>query len=572
MTKFASLIFILLITACVGSQSKYDKAMYSNPIIAMDLSDPDVIRVGKDYYMTISSFNMMPGLPIYHSRDLVNWQIIGHAVQAQPPAIFTYRGRQISELDYDAPRPSKGVWAPSFEYHDDQFWIYWGDPDAGVYMVKADKPEGPWSRPLLVHKAKGWIDPTVVWDKKNKKAYLAHAFAKSRVGYSSVIDVMELSYDGTRVMGESVRVYDAFNPKKFPADKQHKIIEGPKFDKFGDWFYILAPAGGVESGWQVAMRSRHPLGPYEIRTIGETGNTNINGPHQGALIESHKGDWWFLHFQSAGTLGRIARLEPASWVDGWPITGIDENGNGIGNPVATYRYPHKPVPLSIETSDEFENASLGLQWQWPANPQPDWFKIQEGKLFLPALFRAEQALQSVPHVLNQLFPGPNFDATLKLDHQSKSTRASFLTLGRRCFDIGVEGLGSKKRVSVQFDGEALAEQTIVTDGPVWLRVNSKGDIPLPLKRIPNIVESTKTVFEEGGVAHRFLDVDRWENGKLYATFSYSLDGKKFISLGERYVLRSGWWSGVRLGIAVRQTKPVDHGFALFDSITFDIRP
>ena len=121
---------------------------YKNPVIHADYSDPDVIRVGDDFYLTASSFNAVPGLPILHSKDLVNWRIVSY--------VFT---RQAPFEVYNKPQHGNGVWAPSIRYHKGEFYIYYSDPDYGIYLVKAKAPEGPWSEPLLVKQARGWIDP-----------------------------------------------------------------------------------------------------------------------------------------------------------------------------------------------------------------------------------------------------------------------------------------------------------------------------------------------------------------------------------------------------------------------------
>ena len=129
-------------------QSDRGDGTYTNPILYADYSDPDVIRVGKDYYMTASSFNCVPGLPILHSKDLVNWQIVNYALE-----------QQIPEAVFNIPQHSKGVWAPAIRYHKGEFYIYWGDPDFGVYMVKTKDIYGKWSKPILVMEGKGIIDP-----------------------------------------------------------------------------------------------------------------------------------------------------------------------------------------------------------------------------------------------------------------------------------------------------------------------------------------------------------------------------------------------------------------------------
>lgn len=545
----------LLLVVCLGFLACANKPHYSNPIISMDLSDPDVLRVGSDYYMTVSSFNMTPGLPIYHSKDLVNWRLIGHGVNHNPTATFPSLRRSVDELDYDQPRPSMGVWAPSFEYHNGYYWIFWGDPDSGVFRVRARSPEGPWEKPVKVYEALGVIDPSVVWDEASGKAYMVHAYAKSRAGFSSVLDIVEIDYGANQVIGEHQRIYDAALPTHFPSDQVHQVIEGPKIDKIGDWFYILAPAGGVESGWQVAMRSKHPLGPYEIKTVGHTGNTNINGPHQGALVDTQQGDWWFLHFQAASTLGRILRIEPAFWQAGWPVTGVDPDGDGIGEPVHEYAYPLPKVAKGfvIPKSDDFEHDTLGLQWQWPANRQKDWYELKDGELALKAIYEAQQPLEAMPNVINQMFPGSSFTVTAKVDVPRTGLRGSLVALGRKAFDLGVESHGDNTaKVSVRFNGRELDGQSI-KGNRVWLRLDVQGELPLPLVRRPNIGFGTAVNLEGDLPDYESEDLDRWENGILKGQFSFSTDGKTFQKLGGLYTLRSGWWTGARWGLAALKT-------------------
>ena len=215
---------------------------YTNPVINADYSDPDACVVGEDYYLTASSFNCIPGLPVLHSKDLVNWEIIGHALENQYP----------TEV-YDAPSHGKGVWAPSIRYHKGEFYIYWGDPDYGVMMVKTKDPAGKWEEPVCVIPGKGLIDTTPLWD-EDGRCYLVNAYANSRSRFASVIVVRELSADGTRAIGKPVIVFDG-NGTKF------RTSEGPKFYKRDGWYWIMFPAGGVPTGFQVAMRSRTVSGP-----------------------------------------------------------------------------------------------------------------------------------------------------------------------------------------------------------------------------------------------------------------------------------------------------------------------
>lgn len=324
---------------------------YTNPVINADYSDPDACVVGEDYYLTASSFNCIPGLPVLHSKDLVNWEIIGHALENQYP----------TEV-YDAPSHGKGVWAPSIRYHKGEFYIYWGDPDYGVMMVKTKDPAGKWEEPVCVIPGKGLIDTTPLWD-EDGRCYLVNAYANSRSRFASVIVVRELSADGTRAIGKPVIVFDG-NGTKF------RTSEGPKFYKRDGWYWIMFPAGGVPTGFQVAMRSRNVYGPYESKIVLAQGKSDVNGPHQGAWVHTAFGEDWFLHFQDKGCYGRVVHLQPVTWKDNWPVMGIDKDGDYCGDPVTTYRKPKTsktwPVQNPVE-SDEFDSPFMGKQWQWHAN-------------------------------------------------------------------------------------------------------------------------------------------------------------------------------------------------------------
>ena len=161
---------------------------YKNPILFADYSDPDVCRVGDDYYMTASSFSSVPGLPILHSKDMVNWQLIGHAID-----------RLIPDDVFSSPQHGNGVWAPSIRHHNGEFYIYYGDPDYGIYMLKAEDPAGEWSDPVLVKAGKGLIDSTPLWD-DDGKAYLVYAYAGSRAGIKSVLVIAEMNEEGTKTI------------------------------------------------------------------------------------------------------------------------------------------------------------------------------------------------------------------------------------------------------------------------------------------------------------------------------------------------------------------------------------
>ena len=329
---------------------------YRNPILDADYSDPDLCRAGENYYMTASSFNCIPGLPILHSRDLVNWRIINHALP-----------RISYDTAFDQPQHGNGVWAPSIRYHEGTFYIFYGDPDRGIFMLRTQDPAGRWSAPVNVKPGKGMIDPCPLWD--GDRVYLVHGYAGSRAGMKSVLGVCELNADASAAITESRLVFD--------GHPDHPTVEGPKFYKKDGYYYIFAPAGGVPTGWQLVMRSKDVYGPYEARIVMAQGSTSVNGPHQGGWVTTPDGkEDWFMHFQDKYAYGRVVHLQPMQWKEGWPVIGIDREGKGCGEPVLSYRKPSvgKTYPICTPAeSDEFESRTLGLQWQWHSNYSPLWY-------------------------------------------------------------------------------------------------------------------------------------------------------------------------------------------------------
>jgi hypothetical protein len=504
---------------------------YTNPVLPADFSDPDVIRVGGDFYLTASSFNMVPGLPILHSKDLVHWRRLGYALNHLPAVPAPGPRRKEGELDYDRPRPGCGVYAPCIRHHEGCFWIFWGDPDAGIYQVKAENPEGPWSKPHLLLQEPGIIDTSPLWDVTTGRAWLSFAYARSRAGIKDRIDVVEMAWDGTRLIGDRTPVYDLKAHDRYRSDREQPTIEGTKFHMFGREYYILCPAGSVPFGWQTVMRARDPQGPYEIRTVLETGDTNINGPHQGALVDTAEGTWWFLHFQHTGALGRIGWLQPVTWKDGWPVMGIDDDGDGIGNPVHSGELPvesEEGKTFALSLSDDFSGSELGRQWQWPCNPRPEAYRLQDSTLHLFPCPLPSGKLEQCPTVLTQMLVGYHSEAVAEVELMAErpGIRGGLAAMGIHCSDISVEARrlpdGSIQRtLSVRNDGRVMAETDCAT-AKVYLKLQTRGTLPLP--------------FTEK------------EGGRITGQFSYSTDGETFTPLGDPVEVHPGRWIGARLGL------------------------
>jgi beta-xylosidase len=498
---------------------------YRNPILHADYSDPDAIRVGDDYYLISSSFEDIPGLPILHSKDLVNWRIISHALKRQPP--FEH---------FAVPRHGEGVWAPSLRYHKGEFYLYYPDPDFGIYLTKATKAEGPWSEPVLVEAGQGLIDPCPLWD-DDGRVYLVHAYAGSRAGIKSILVVKKLNAEGTQVTDAGVMVYD--------GHETDGTIEGPKFYKRGGYYYIFAPAGGVTTGWQTVLRSKNIYGPYERKEVMHQGASTTNGPHQGAWVTTQTGEDWFLHFQDKEAYGRIVHLQPMKWVANWPVIGIDKDGDGKGEPVLRYKKPAVGKTYPIETpaeSDEFKGTGLGLQWQWMANPKATWSfaNASDGllRLFSDKLPDSAKNLWSAPNVLLQKFPAEEFMVTTKLTFKP-NTKIENEKAGLVIMGFSYAGLAIKSKK----EGAYLVH-TVCRDA------------------VKGKEESEKEVMRLSDPAI-YLRVTITKGAKC--SFSYSLDGKTFTNTGEEFTAEAGRWKGAKVGLfCTRRATTNDSGYADFD--------
>jgi beta-xylosidase len=501
---------------------------YKNPVIFADYSDPDVVRVGDDFYLVSSSFNCVPGLPILHSKDLVNWTIIGHVFDKFPYGNF------------DAPQHGNGVWAPSIRYHKGEFYVYYGDPDYGIFMAKTRNPAGKWEPLVQVQESKGWIDPCPFWD-DDGNAYLVHAWARSRAGINSILTINRMSADGTKLLDEGKLVVDGRNGRC-------PTLEGPKMYKRNGYYYLLAPAGGVPQGYQLAFRARSVFGPYEGKIVMEQGKTGINGPHQGGWVELKSGENWFVHFQDRGAYGRVVHLQPVKWVDDWPVMGIDKDGNGKGEPVLTYKKPDvgRSYPVMVpQTSDEFDSRGLGLQWQWEGNYREGWMSLTQWpgwlRLFATQIPEKGTNLWSAPNLLLQKLPAPEFAVTTKLEFGKLAAgqKAGLVIMGASYSYLAVERT---------FAGDRLVNVTC-------------RDAAKDGKEIEEV---------SVGCASDSLLLRVKVRAGAICQFSYSTDGKEFVTVGESFTASGGRWMGAKVGLfSLAKDGAGQRGYADFDWFRFE---
>jgi beta-xylosidase len=489
---------------------------YRNPVLHADYSDPDILRHGDDFFLVASSFTCTPGLPILHSRDLVNWRLVNHAL------------RQVPHPSYAAVRPGCGVWAPSIRFYAGKFWIFFPMPDEGIYVTTAGHPTGAWSEPFLLQAAKGWIDPCPFWD-DDGQAYLAHAYANSRAGKRDKIHLRPMAPDCSRLLGEGSIVIDT---------PEHPYLEGPKMHKKDGWYYIMAPGGGVPQGWQVCFRSKHIYGPYEQKIVLEKGSTAINGPHQGAFVDLPNGEWWFAHFQDAGAFGRIMHLQPVVWEAGWPVVGVDYDGNGVGEPVPSWKKPAisgpAQKPEAPASSDDFDAPVLGLQWQWQGNHDPAWADLasRPGWLRLTAQPHAGLDLTLAPHFLGQKFPARSFEAETLVDPASlRGGDLAFFGVvgGKECAALGLRP---------SLDGVELVQ---VLSGALSV----VGGINTSCVRLKVSVSPDGT-----------------------CSFAMATPTGPFANLPATFKASEGGWLGARIGFCCLTAGPQATGAAEFDHLRF----
>jgi beta-glucosidase len=405
---------------------------YRNPVLKADYSDPDVIRVGDDFYLVASDFHFV-GMQVLHSRDLVNWEVVGQVF----PRLDVHP--KYDEMNGYA----QGTWAPTLRYHDGQFYVFVCTPYDGLFMWHAANPRGPWSETVTVKAVSGWEDPAPFWD-DDGRAYLVH----SVLGAGPLI-LHEMSPDGRRLLDDGVEIY------------RGNVAEGPKLFKRRGWYYISLPEGGVETGGQTVLRAKALLGPWERREVLVGGS-----PHQGGLVDLPNGESWFLGFKSTGHLGRVVHLLPVKWgEDGWPVFGDDgrtvdrgkKPGVGKAQPIA------RPA-----TSDEFDGPGLSPQWQWNHNPVPEaWsLAVRPGWLRLEA--RPASDIGRARNTLTQKLwdDAGVFEARFDTSGMADGQRAGVTFISGSAFGwVGVAMRGGKRRIGwEQGEGPELSGDVVVLRG------------------------------------------------------------------------------------------------------------
>lgn len=414
---------------------------YQNPILMSDYSDPDVIRVNDDYFMISSSFNYFPGIPILHSKNLIDWEIINYV---------------FDKLDsyFDIVRHGEGAWAPSLRYFNNTFYCFVPIYGRGIYYFKTNDIYSKWSKPILLIKGKGLIDPCPLFI--HNRCYIVFAFAKSKIGFNSVLAIHEFNIELTKRYTKKYKIiYDGHN--------DNPTIEGPKLYYINDYYYILAPAGGVKNGWQTCLRSKSIYGKYETKIVLMQGDTNINGPHQGALIDINTNEYAFIHFRDMNSYGRTIYLEPVSFINNWPIIGKIKDPLLFGEPVSSNQYLiNLKSNYKLDFNKDFQTKLL--LWQTPANKKDNIYTLTNNGLKMNAINDINKPLHLLETCLYQKIMYLNFNIQVECAlNLNNNEEVGFTLMGQKYTYLAIKKEANKyilrlTRGSFDEDEQILLEE------------------------------------------------------------------------------------------------------------------
>lgn len=491
---------------------------FTNPILWGDWPDPDVIRVDDDFYMVTTSMHYVPGSPILKSKDLVNWDMIGYAIENyEEDPRYNFDGGEMY---------LRGSWANTIRYNNGKFYVgfctpRWGDEQGHFSLCEAENPSGPWERTIFPDYL---YDPGLFFD-DDGKAYVVHGQGK--------IMISELSDDLHAIINDPVIIWnERFDNKRNLGG--YYGMEGSHMYKINGTYYITCPAGGTE-GWQVCLRSQNIYGPYEYKIIMDDDSSYPgNGLHQGGMVQLNNGDWWFIIMQDRGPIGRVAHLQPVNWEDGWPMLG--DNGKDL----ITYSKPKvkgDTILVSPATSDDFENSKLSLQWQWNHNPDNKMWSLSECPGYMRLHASVATDLKNARNTLTQRIQGPSSEGTVCFNHSGMKNGniAGFGIFQFPYAYVAVKKENKGKKIIMCNNGEIIESLDLTSeDNKLWVRT-------------------------------RITDKD------FTAKFYYSTDGIQFHQIGNTLNMGLGLdWTANRFALFnfTQDSEGID-GYADFDWFHFN---
>lgn len=492
---------------------------YANPVLPADFSDLDAIAVGDTFYAISSTMQYSPGMTVLASKDLVNWKIIGGVV----PDLTALD----PELNWDRmDRAGRGIWAGAIRYHAGQFWVYFTTPDQGIFMSTAKNVAGPWTPVTPVMSDPGWDDTCPFWDDDGQMYLVTTHFAAegpSATKYN--IHLFKLTPDGKAIIPGSDRIIH-----------QSRGSEANKLYKWNGLYYHFYSEVRPEGRVVMMDRAKSLDGPWETRQLIHVHGAIDKEPNQGGIVQAPDGKWWFFTHQGRGDWeGRAAVLLPVEWVDGWPILG-KPGPDGIGEMLWRCRKPIQGQPeTSVVAGDDFTAPTLKPEWQWNYQPRAGMWSLTErkGSLRLHAFAPLKpDDPRSVGNVLTQrAFRSQRNQVTVKLDVSGMvaGQEAGLTHFAKTFASLSVVQLGSVRTLTINRDPQRTLGPAI-HQSEIWLR-------------------------------------STWGFDGL-SQFSYSLDGRTFVPIGDPYQLTWGSYRGDRIGLFTTNTTTT--GYADFTSFRYEV--
>jgi beta-xylosidase len=507
-----------------GKWGDQGNGTYVNPVLPADYSDLDAIRVGNDYYAISSTMQFSPGMVVLHSKDLVNWEIIGHVVNDL---------RSISpELNWDRMNCyGRGIWAGSIRYYKNKFWVYFGTPNDGFFMSSATNPAGPWEPLHQLWKTSGWDDCCSFCDDDGQLYFIATNFAldpKNNKKYN--IHLFKMTPDGRNLIMKSDAIIH-----QSPGSEANKLykINGLYYHYFSE----VKPEGRVI----MMERSRNIYGPWEIRQLNHVDGKLDREPNQGGLLKTPMGKWYFLTHHGAGDWeGRVASILPVHWINGWPIIGepgADTIGRMVWKGVKPISYNKK---LFIQTSDEFNSSKLNVQWEWNYQPRADKWSLTEHNGFLRL------------YAFTPLHSGNEKTVILRagntLTQRSMRTSSNIATV--------------RLDISHMADGQFAGLTHFSTTSNSLFGVKQENGALL--LSYSNNGKDTSGI----GVHSKFIWLQSTWDASGISRYAFSTDGKSYQTFGHSYQLTWGSYRGDRIGIFNFNRKE-DKGYIDVDWFRYD---
>lgn len=523
-------LFFSLLTGCTGGRAVLRElpvpqtgswgdqgdGTFRNPILNSNYPDSDVEKFGGKWYMISSKGLYMKGMTVLESEDLVNWEIVGGIVDS---------------ITWDT---KEGVWAGDLAYHGEKWHCYFIDIDKGLFVCESRDIKGPWSAPELILERRGMTDPTVFWDDETQTAYMLCNYQIDEVDRRRIYHqrLFRMSQDGRTLLDEGKDIYVGVG------------AEAAKIYKVNGLFYIFISEWSTDAEGrktdrrQIVLRSRSIEGPFERKVLLERGNGTNRSCCQGALIQAPDGSWWYTHqlVQTRNSYeGRSQFLIPVRWEDGWPLLGLDTDGNGIGNTVWHCRKPIQGKPLkAAQTDDDFNSGELAPHWLWDGNPVSGKWSLTEKKgclrLYATIPKNTDRKYHTLPNKLVQRKMGKGIDTVttkMNISAMAEGQSAGLIFMGYNYAAAGIARENGDCRIYTEHRDNTVAGPRIT--GPwIWLR---------------------------GCMTQR------------KGHFEYSTDGKNYYPAGNTFEMETRGFNGIFIGLF--SMNPSGLGHVDYDWFSYD---